>query len=205
MTRRTYYSDDSENPGFTVVSYKRQRSEEDIKERRERRLERQAMEEEIYADPVTAYLYDKQQEDMRTVRRLSKKPEFSTYTYKQLLEHVKRTGNNDGMPVVIRRVKEGSEEFSPHKALKDIRSSYRASARERRIERNAEEGKFEEHRQFSEDFIDQVKNMRNYRGLTQKALGLLINVSENDIRMFEAGELMYNGALRAKLLWKLGM
>lgn len=204
MTRK-YYSQDPEHPEFTIVRYTRTRTKAELEERNERRLQLQAMEEEIYADPVTAYLYEKQKEDLCTVRRLSKRAEFSTYSHKDLLDYVKRSSNNDGMPVVIRRVKPGSEEFSPHKALKEIKSSYRASARERRIERNADEGKFTELRRFSEDFIDEVKRTRVYRNLTQRELGALINVSESDIRLFEAGELMYNGELRAKLLWKLGM
>jgi DNA-binding XRE family transcriptional regulator len=208
--RRWYLKEKQEDDGFKTVTYIRELSDHKISdearaERNERRREHSAMEAEISQDPVAAYLHEKQKEDMCTVRRLSKKPEFGTYTQKQILEYVKRTSSNDGMPIVVRRAKAGEDEISPHKLLKDIKKSYRISRAERRIEKNAEEGKFEEHRQFDPEFISDVTAARNYRGMTQRDLALLVNVSENEIKAFEAGKLMYNGALRATLLWKLGM
>ena len=200
------YMADHQNPGFTIVTYKHELlTDEEQRARVTKGIDKKTMEQEIYSNPVTAYLYNKQLEDMCTVRRLSKQPKFSNYNTNQLLDHVKRNSSNDSMPLILRKAKHGSEDISPHAILKGIKQVYRTSARERRIEQNAEAGKFEPRRYFTGEFIDQVKDIRNIRNMTQKDLALLVDVNEYDIRSFEAGDMTYNGTFRANLMRKLGM
>lgn len=209
MTRK-YYAQDPEDPSFTIVHYgRRPLTEEQRVERRERKLDRIEMEEDIYMDPMMTYLYEKELEDSRTARRLAKTPRFASAPFKEVLDYVKKTGNSDGMPIILRKsntsATEGDgNEITPHKAFKNLKASHRAAAQEREIERNAEEGFFHNKR-FDQAFIDRIKDIRLHRTMTQKQLGALVNVTENDIGAFERGELVYNATLRAKLIWKLGL
>jgi len=198
---------DPEDPSYSIALRRRPVSERKAQIRAEKARDLAEMEADIMADPETAYLYLKQQEDERTARRLMKDPQYWGRGFKSMLRYAQSISGNDDMPTIIRKAP-GSETFSAHNTLKTIKQDYRQTAKERRearlIEQNAEAGNYHT-KKWDPDFISQVVNIRNRRGLSQKDMALLMNVTEGDIHHFERGELQYNPGLHSQFMWKLGM
>ena len=198
---------DPEDPTYEVVVYSKPVSERKAQDRSDKAQDLADMEADIMADPMTAYLYLKQQEDSRTARRLLKDPRYWNRSFSDMLSYVQSITGNDDMPVVIRKGP-NSEGFNAHDTLKTIKGEYRKTAKERRqarkIELNAEAGMYQTQR-WDDDFIEQVIGIRTRRGMNQRDLAMMMNVTEGDIQHFERGELQYNAGLRAKFMWKLGM
>ena len=70
------------------------------------------------------------------------------------------------------------------------------------VERAAEDGNYKV-RTFDPVFIEQIKTIRQEKGLSQKDLAVAINRPVNEIAALERGELVFNGQLKSLLHQKL--
>lgn len=198
--RTVCYVNDSNSTeeGWMLVARK-ERSEEAAKASAERAETRARMEEDLMKDPTLWFLYQQDADILHTARRLKREPEYRKMSDEQLLNYVKRNCSNAGLPVVVRKT---SSDVSPHKTFNAIKATHVGDARDRRVERNADEGRLE-FRMFDKQFIRDVTARRNELKLTQAELAALAEVTEGDIKRFEKGEMQYSGGLRARLIWKL--
>ena len=211
MTRKWHYPD-PDNPGFTLFTYRKPETNADC-EARKRRARRRAQDlEEIMSDPMSKYLYEKKEYEKSLVNRLSREPKYGGYTRSALLMIVRSRMNNDRMPLIINKKSDKEKDKEqPHQHVMKRRDRHGItgdrSTKSRKdldkIERNADEGLFIK-KEFSPKFILLVKQTRTTRNFTQKQLAMTVNVTENDIKKLENGELPYDSGLRALLMWKLG-
>ncbi len=58
-------------------------------------------------------------------------------------------------------------------------------------------------KKYEKSFVQKVRSEREKRGLSQKDVSSLLNVTENEYKRFENGELMYDERLMSLLKWKL--
>lgn len=198
--------------GWQVVSYRRPRrllTEEQERRRYMRKAEQQSEMDEIMADPERHYKYERNLDINGQVQRLQRNPRFYGWSKKQLWRYVDGYMGRAAEPTVLRNPNlDKNEQMSPEEHRPA--GSRRAAA----IERRAEEGILE-HKEFSPKFIEQIKDTRSRRTvktedgverpMTQEDLAMLVNVNGNVIRDFEAGKLIFDGALKSKLIWKLGL
>lgn len=213
MTRK-YYSPDPEadengQTGYTIVSYRRPRTEREIQTRR-RNAEKRALElEEIMADPVTAYRYERDQEIKSRYLRLERDPKFAALGRSAILRYIRSYMGNDGEPMILKNPSMADD----RKKKVEVRVAggrNRGSRHDREVEQNAEEGNLKTVL-FDPAFIERVKSARMNRVdadgkvMTQKELGMLINRTESVIADLEQGLLPYSGGLKALLTWKLGL
>ena len=207
MGRRTWYTPDIEpdqngNTGYLTVHYRNPYlTEKDVEDRQRRAYKRRLEEEAIMADPLKRFRHEKKAEIRRCVARLSKDPRYYKFSERQLYQHVTDNYGNQGEPVIISKPKTEAEVQKEKKANRKYRSTTR---RERNIERNAEEGNLVL-KEFGRDFIEKIKTIRTQRELTQEDLAKMVNRTKNEIRDLENGQLQFDGGLKSKLIWKLGL
>lgn len=204
---RIWYTPDIEpdqngNTGYLTVHYRNPYlTEKDVEDRRRRSYKRQLEEEAIAADPLKRYRYEKKAEIRRRVARLSKDPQYNKMSEKHLYQHVADNYGNQGEPVIITKPKTESEVQKENTANRKYRSTTR---RERNLERNAEEGNLVL-KEFGRDFVEKIKTIRTQREITQEDLAKMVNRTKNEIRDLENGQLQFDGGLKSKLIWKLGL
>jgi hypothetical protein len=201
--------------GWQVVSHKRPSlvlTEDQERRRNKRKAEAEADFSEIMENPERRYKYERNQQILSQVQRLESQqdPHFSGWSRKKLWRHVDNYIGRADEPMILRNPNLAkSVEPSTASDNKQRAGSRRAAA----IERRAEEGNLE-YKEFSREFIEQIKATRarrtirtedGTRPMTQEDLGKMLNENANVIRDFEAGKLVFDGAFKAKLIWKLGL
>jgi DNA-binding XRE family transcriptional regulator len=159
---------------------------------------------EINSDPVTKYLYERDQAQEFAARRLARQRGWDTKSWDQILRHVRANWNNSAEPTILngRNQEEGyTKRITLRQHLKSVRRT--EPARLNKVERAAESGDYQV-RMFDPIFVEQVKQLRNEKGLTQHDLAVALNWQTNEIAQLERGELSFNGRLKGLLHSKLG-
>lgn len=205
MTRAWYVVDPEPDQdgqtGFMVVQYRKPRTKREILARQRRAEKRESELKAIMSDPVTAYQYERDMEIRRRMRRLEHDPKFGRYSQRELERYVTSYMGNAAEPLILKKLSSSSS--APH--------GNSANRQALKVERNAEEGNLSAPKAFTSDFIQRVKSTRQNRTntdgtpMTQKDLAMLVNRHENIIKDFEKGELAFDSALKALLVWKLGL
>jgi DNA-binding transcriptional regulator YiaG len=179
--------------------------------------------EEVNSDPVTKYLYTRDAEQLSYARRLSRQPKWINKTWEETLKYVRQNWDNSAEPVMVgKRFNYGGQEegYSGKMTFRDqlnrVRKAHAQAAnapsgagssrrnwRERAqqhasVESKAEEGDYNL-KMFSDDVVEQIKQARNARELSQKDLALLVNCPVADITKLEKGELAYDGSFKELL------
>jgi hypothetical protein len=195
--------------GWQTVTYRRGKelSEEQIADRDRKRQLRAEEEERIRADPVASALRERKHGIWAAVRRLERTPKFYGWTRKQIRDYLESQVSYDRVPTIICKDDPDADPDAP-------RRNRDKGGRARRVERNAEEGKLQL-THFTKEFVDQVKAARaarqvagedgEMRPMTQADLARLVSRTANEIKAFEAGEMLFDGQLKTLLMWKLGM
>jgi hypothetical protein len=199
---------DPANGPFYTVTYGAPPVPPEIKAARRRRARQNELYmSEINSNPLTKYLYERDQEQEFAARRLAKQPGWDTKSWEQVLRHVKANWNNSAEPTILgSRAHSMEEGYSNRMTLRQhLKASRRINepARLNAVERAAEDGNYQV-RNFDSIFIDQVKQLRNDKGLSQKDLAVAINRPASEIAALERGELPFNGELKSLLHQKLG-
>ena len=202
MGRNTWYTVDPEDPTFQVVHYRNPYVSEEEREATARRRYRRAIEEaEIMADPLKRYHHERRAEIRRRVAQYSKNPKFYGVSQNELRRYVTaEMGNHDEPQIISKTRRDGDGNPVENKP----RRRGGGTGRERRIERNAEAGNLTV-KEFGKEFIDKIKTIRTARNLTQEDLAKMVNRTKNEIQALEKGELVFDGGLKSKLIWKLGL
>jgi DNA-binding XRE family transcriptional regulator len=193
-----YFHPDSEDSTFTVVCYRKNMTDAQRDARRLRRARNYAALQEKLADPMEAYLYQKEQLEQAAAKRAMKLPKNSGKTLRELIHLAQLRGTNDRMPIIIRKTsltKQGGE--VERRMVKNTRGQ-KSTRFQKQLEKNADEGLLEQ-TLFDPEFIKQVKRFRAKTNLTQKDLAQKINVKEHELRAFERNELLYDASLKALL------
>ena len=205
MVKQWYISDPEPDvngvTGYTYILYRKPRTERETKLRQLRAFKRECELEKIYADPMTAFKYERDMEIRSRVRVLERQPKFAHLSTKDLVHYVKSFMNNDNEPLIIK-----NPNFATGKKPDDVDKPHTSKQARRlhKIEKNAEEGNFTVE-VFEAELIEKIKQTRQHRSMTQKDLAMLVNRHESDIKALEKGELAFDRGLKALLLWKLGI
>lgn len=155
-------------------------------------------------DPMSRYAYDYALYCKVWHRRLSKDPATSNLSYSERDALIRARWNPDAMPTILRKEGSGPTVAVARANVQVNRQKGKSAAELNKVERNAEEGNLKT-RAFTRDFIELVRTARVQRDMSQGDLAKEVNVLEGDIKRFEKGELMYDGALKSLLTWKLGL
>jgi DNA-binding transcriptional regulator YiaG len=157
---------------------------------------------EINSNPITKYLYERDQAQEHAVRRLAKQRGWDTKPREYILQYVRANWNNSAEPTMLgSKAANQDEGYTKRMTLRQhLKSTRRAHepARLNAVERSAEDGNYKT-RSFDPVFIEQVKQMRNDHGLTQKDLAVSINRPVSDIASLERGDLVFDGELKSLL------
>ena len=206
-----------DGPWYHNVRRSEMVSEEDLELRRKRAAARERAIEKIRNDPELWYKYETELAQEALARRLVKDEQVCRrmgckQTYRSVLNTVRRNWKHTHEPLVIRR---GSGADPGERKTKRTRTTFRDEIRNRkhdadealrlnRLEEAAEEGRLAR-KGFDPEFIEAVKRSRVSQGLTQKQLAKRLNITENDVRHFENGELQYNGRFQGSIKFTLGL
>ena len=153
---------------------------------------------EINSDPLTQYLYKRDQAQEFAARRLANQRNWDTKSWEQILQHVRANWNNSEEPTILGGHQE--EGFSKRMTYRQHLKAQRRMepGRLNAVERSAEAGNYQV-RMFDPIFIEQVKQARNEQGLSQSELAAAIYRQPNEIAQLERGELPFNGELKSLL------
>jgi hypothetical protein len=191
---------DPENPDpangpFYVVHYKSTSpAERAAQARRAQRM--QEYMDEINSNPVTKYMYERENDQRHVARRLAKQRGWDSMSWDELLRYVKSNWNNSSEPTLIGSnvTEEGfTKRMTFRQQLHGARRAHHGA-----VERAAEDGNYKS-RKFTHAFIESVKDARNAKGLTQQELANAINRPSNEISQLERGALPYDGELKSLL------
>lgn len=200
--------------GWLIATNRRPRpflTKEQEHQRRMRKAEEEAALADIMTDPEKRYKYERSQRIFGEVRRLRRDQRFQGMTPKQLWKYVDGYLGRADEPTIIRKPTTG--DVVPTDETSAERSRRNQWSHDAAVERRAEAGNLQQ-KMFSKEFIDQIKEARarrtvptehGRRAMTQEDLGKLVHVNASVIRDFEAGKLLFDGALKSKLIWKLGL
>jgi len=199
--------------GWTTVSYHRPRPVRSDDEQRAyvlRKQEEHAKLDAIMADPVKRWNYERRQDIYATAQRLMREPRFHGWTFREVRAYVNGYKSRSGEPTVLLNPNANDKPTVLAKSGKGRAGSRREAA----IERRAEDGIFTQ-KEFSREFVDQVKRARCSRKtvdaegvehvMTQQDLASLLNTNVSVINEFENYTLPYDGGLKSRLIWKLGL
>jgi len=199
--------------GWQVVSYIKPvpvLTADQENEKRRSREKRLAFMEATMKDPVRRYWYERNQEINRVTTQLQKDHRYSGWSKTMIRDHVSRSMSRDREPVVINPISDEDRDMGITSAHKRRRGTRRDAI----IERRAEEGDLKQ-KMFDREFIDKIRQARERRSIvgpdmeerqmTQRDVAVLVNVKPSVINDFESGNLAFDGALKAKLIWKLGL
>jgi len=196
---------DPANGPFYTVNYVRE-SPEDKAARNRRALQHELYMAEINSNPLTKWLYERDRDQEHAARRLSKQRGWDTKSREQILHYVRANWNNSTEPTIMGSMAALQEEgYSKRMTLRQhLKASRRLNepARLNSVERAAEDGNYKV-RTFDPVFIEQIKTLRQEKGLSQKDLAVAINRPVNEISSLERGELVFNGELKSLLHQKL--
>lgn len=195
---------DPENGLYSVVSYKRNLTREQQKNKQRKNAIEQKKYQEAMNDPMLKYEWEKNEYEQGYMNRLSKQPGYQSMTQSELRKHICGPGGQEYMPIIL--MKQNSAVKEETRSYKRANNQQRelGSHEKHRIETNAEEGNYQR-RFFSKNFIDKVKTMRlKYDPpLSQSDVAQMINVNVKIISQLEKGELEFDNRLKTLLLWKL--
>ena len=198
MPSQKYFVADPEDATFTLVCYRGVLTPAQTDARRLRRLRNYSQIQEKMADPMEAYFFEKEQNEIAAAKRLSKNPQNYGKTLRDLIHEVQLRSTNDRMPIILRNGKgEGAAKTVQRKMVKNTRGK-QSNRFQKQLEANADAGLLAK-TLFDPDFIKSVKVFRKNKALTQAALAQLINVKEHEIRSFERNELVFDASLKALL------
>jgi ribosome-binding protein aMBF1 (putative translation factor) len=189
---------DSDGPFYTVNYIK---ESDEAREQRVRKTAHVAkFMREINRNALTKYLYEKETDQRHAARRLAKTSGWDNKSFEYVMNYIKANWNNSGEPTIIGSRSACDEGYTSRMTFRQQLYSARkvkqdSSARMNAVERAAESGSFER-RVFDQTFIDQVKQTRAAKELTQQELANRINRPVNDLAKFERGELDYDGELK---------
>ena len=192
-----YFYPDPEDKTYTVVCYRKDLSPAQRDARRLRRLRNYTALQEKLANPMEAFLYEKEQLEMRAAQRAMRLPKNSSKTLRELIHEAQLRGTNDRMPIIIRKNNLHKTGEVERRVVKNKRGE-KTTRFQKQLEQNADQGLLDKNL-FDPDFIKQVKRYRAKNSITQKDLALKINVKEHEIRSFERNELLYDASLKALL------
>lgn len=200
--------------GWKTVTHVKPQPHLTPEQERARELRKRERAEEMYAimsDPVLAWKYKRRQRIAGEVKRLSKQQRYLGMPKRDLWQYVEGYISRSDEPTVIVNPKAAAE-----RAAKEAKEQSRGhgSRRDAMVEQQAEEGNFVK-KEFDREFIQRIKQTRasrtvpnldgTERTMTQEDLGQLLSVNPGVIRDFEAGKLPFDGGLKSKLIWKLGL
>lgn len=198
MPSTKYFTVDPEDNTYTVVCYRRSLTPAQTDARRLRRLRNYSQIQEKLADPVEAYYYEKEQNEIAAAKRAEKLPKNSGKTLRTLIHEIQMRSTSDRMPVVIKKNNaNGTAKTVERRTVKNTRGK-QTSRIQKQLEANADAGLLNRV-MFDPDFIHSVKVYRKNKGLTQASLAQLIHVKPNEIRAFEHNELIFDASLKALL------
>jgi len=213
--KRPLVHGETQPTGWTTVSYHRPhpvRSKEEQRAYNMRKQEELARMEDIMNDPVKRWKYERRQDVYTTAHRLMRDHRFYGWTARQVRAYVDGYKNRDE-PTVLLNPKANDKPLS---TVTQTRTGKRraGSRRDAALEQRAEDGDFSQ-KEFSRDFVDQVKRARVSRKtvddegvehvMTQQDLANLLNTNVSVIHDFESYTLPFDGGLKSKLIWKLGL
>ena len=201
MPSTKYFSVDPEDNTYTVVCYSKTLTPAQTDARRLRRLRNYSQIQEKLADPVEAYYYEKEQNDIAAAKRAEKLPKNSGKTLRTLIHEIQMRSSSDRMPTVLKKNTNGTAKTVERRTVKNTRRK-QTSRIQKQLEANADAGLLNRV-MFDPDFIHSVKVYRKNKGLTQASLAQLINVKPSEIRAFEHNELIFDASLKAVLAAKL--
>lgn len=213
LPKRTLARGEKQPTGWTTVSYHRPRptrSEDEQRAYDMRKQEEYARMTEIMNDPVKRWNYERRQDIYATTRRLMRDQRFYGWTFKEVRAYVDGYKNRSSEPTVLLNPKADKSTAAVTKDGKRRAGSRRDAA----LERRAEDGIFSQ-KEFTREFVDQVKRARSSRKtvdaegvehvMTQQDLANLLNTNVSIIHDFESYKLPFDGGLKSKLIWKLGL
>jgi DNA-binding XRE family transcriptional regulator len=201
MTQKYNYVDPDDNT-FTVVCRHPSYSQAEIDKRRLYRLRNYSQIQEKLADPMEAYFYFKEMNDIATAKRNERLPKNNGKTLRELIHEVQLRSNNDRMPLILKNGKgAGSTMTVQRKMVKNTRNK-QSNRFQKQLETNADAGLLKRIL-FEQDFIQSVKAYRKNKALTQAELAKRLNVKEYEIRAFERNELIFDAGLKALLAAQL--
>ncbi len=192
---------EADGPFYTVNYFKE--SDESREKRARKSVHISKFMKEINRNPLTKYLYEKELDQRHAARRLAKQSGWDSMPFDRIMSYVKANWNNSGEPTIIGSRSACDEGYTNRMTFRQQLYSARKvkhdnSARLNAVERAAEAGSFER-RVFDQAFIDQVKQTRAAKELTQQELAIRINRPVNDLAKLERGELDYDGELKSLL------
>jgi DNA-binding XRE family transcriptional regulator len=195
---------DPANGPFYTVNYCGVQETEAARSARHRRARQQEYYmAEVNSNPLTKYLYERDQAQEFAARRLAKQSGWDCKPWAQVLRHIKANWDNSGEPTILNSKAVNSADgyskgMTLRRYLKTTRLAAATPARLNAVERSAEDGDYKV-RVFEKEFIEQVKLARNEKGLSQRDLADAINRQPNEIAQFERGELPFDGELKTLL------
>jgi hypothetical protein len=214
--RRPLVHGEKQPTGWTTVSYHRPqpvRSKDEQHAYEMRKQEELSKMDDIMNDPVKRWKYERRQDIYTTAQRLMRDQRFYGWTARQVRAYVDGYKNRSGEPTVLLNPK--ANDRSPTTVTETRGGKRRAgSRRDAALEYRAEAGDFSQ-KEFSREFVDQVKRARSSRKtvdtegvehvMTQQDLANLLNANVSVIHDFESYTLPFDGGLKSKLIWKLGL
>lgn len=210
---------DKKSSGWVTVTHHRPRPvRSEAQERRDfmRRMEQQRAYELIMENPVERYHYERDQRVNTTARLMMRDQRYYGWTYRQVRAYVNEWMGRQEEPVILINPKlvENDEIILNKDTQNQNRNRNKlGSRRARTIERRAEAG--DHHiKMFDQEFINKVVKARTARKtvdsngvehcMTQGDLAKMLNIDVAVIQDLEAGKLQFDGALKSRLILKLG-
>ena len=200
-----YNYPDPENPGWTVVRYSRDESEQARAMKNFTRRQKYALEQEQLCDPMSAFIYNREQNLISAVKRALRQPENWHKSEQEILESIKMRLGNDEMPVVVNGSGGLSKPSIEQRTLRKGVNNRRFKGINSKQRRMLEDDESSVIKEFDREFINLVRFTRQQKKISQTDLGKLVNLTLADVRAFERGELPYDGSLKTMLVWKLEM
>ena len=197
-----YYYPDTENPGWTRVSYMNPESDRERAMRLFLRRKRYEAVQERLTDPVSAYLYNKEQELISATKRAMKQANNWHKTEDSVMKEIQMRMGADAMPTIIQgggSARQIQQVKGERKVLKNRRYGG-PSARQQKL---LEEDETAVIKEFDREFINLVKFKRQQDHISQAKFGEMVNLTLADVRAFERGELPYDSSLKSMIVWKL--